>query len=383
MLGTRPAHADKCTGAKLTAIGRQEARLLTCQAKVAATADTSGLVTCEKKVTRKFAAAFGKAGISCAGDQTRCEAIADGCDSALAAFLTETFPSDCEGVKRKAAGKLAAGELGCYAKAAQKRSALDPACIRKAEGQFEAALATAGTCPDGGLPEHAVETTCVQPAVTTNGSGTVIDVCGFRFQDWGDGTIRDTATGLQWEKKRTSAGPHNVNNLYSWAGCCNGDCSTVANFCQPNAEAAATCAANADGGTQGCSTCASGTCRISGEARGALTTVWDWLARLNGVNFAGHSDWRLPLEDARDSPHGRDELETILLAPFPQCGTSPCIAPIFGPTTGDRSYWSASSYIGSPGSGGQGEFVWDVAFDNGGVGTVNKAVSARYVRALR
>jgi hypothetical protein len=41
-------------------------------------------------------------------------------------------------------------------------------------------------------------------------------------QDWGDGTIRDTCRGLQWEKKATTAGSgvdpsnlHDVENRYA------------------------------------------------------------------------------------------------------------------------------------------------------------------------
>ena len=63
-----PAHADKCTGAKLKAIGKKESGLLRCQSKVAATGDSSHLSACEIKAMTKFTAAFAKAG-ACAGDQ--------------------------------------------------------------------------------------------------------------------------------------------------------------------------------------------------------------------------------------------------------------------------------------------------------------------------
>ena len=182
-----PARADKCTGAKLKAVGKKEAGLLKCQAKVAATNDPSGLVACESKVMGKFAAAFAKAGV-CAGDQTRCEDIADGCDSAMGAFLTDTFPSKCESSKRKAAGKLAGRELGCYSKAAAKGLALDTTCITKAQGKFGAAMTKAGGCPDGGSPQNEVENNCVQRGVTTNGGGMVTDVCpacGTFVTKWG------------------------------------------------------------------------------------------------------------------------------------------------------------------------------------------------------
>jgi hypothetical protein len=175
LLVVAPAHADKCTGAKLKAVGKKESGLLGCQSKVAAKNDSSGLAACEMKVSVKFSAAFGKAG-SCAGDEMRCEDIADLCESSVAGAFLETFPSKCEAAKRKAAGKLASGELGCYAKAAAKALAVDSGCITKATGKFSAAMTKAGPCPDGGSPQNLVEDRCVAPALATSG-GMVTDVC--------------------------------------------------------------------------------------------------------------------------------------------------------------------------------------------------------------
>src|SRR5262245_6788672 len=98
-----PARADKCTGAKLKAIGKKESGLLGCQAKVAATDDSSGLAACEAKAMTKFSSAFVKAG-ACAGNQTTCENVADGCEGTVAGAMTDAFPSQCEAAKRKAAG---------------------------------------------------------------------------------------------------------------------------------------------------------------------------------------------------------------------------------------------------------------------------------------
>jgi hypothetical protein len=174
--GAAPAGADQCTRAKLKAIGKKESGLLACQARVAASGDSSGLSACESKVRTKFGHAFGNAG-TCMGDQTACESIADGCESSIAGAFIDTFPSTCEARKRKAAAKLAKGELGCYAKAAKKEIALDTSCITKAQGKFGAALVKAGACPDGGSPQSEVEGNCVDPAVTTDGGGMVTDVC--------------------------------------------------------------------------------------------------------------------------------------------------------------------------------------------------------------
>ena len=171
------AGAERCTAAKLKAIGRKESGLLGCQAKVATTNDSSGLTDCETRVTTRFSTAFANAG-SCVGDQVTCEDIADRCVMAVAAAMTDTFPSACEAAKRRAAGKLARTEFGCYSKAAARGAAVDTvSCIPRAQGKFSTAITRAGTCPDGGSPLDLVENNCVKPAVATDGGGMVTDVC--------------------------------------------------------------------------------------------------------------------------------------------------------------------------------------------------------------
>jgi hypothetical protein len=171
-----PALADKCTGTKLTAIGKQAAGLLGCEADLAKKNDPSALAACVSKVQGKFSTAFDKAG-ACAGDATMCEGIAETCENTIAAALTETFPSKCEAAKRKAAGELASAELGCYATAAMKLAAVDPGCLTKAQEKLAKALTKAGTCADGGSLQSLVEAICVQPAVTVDGGAMVTDVC--------------------------------------------------------------------------------------------------------------------------------------------------------------------------------------------------------------
>ena len=201
-----------------------------------------------------------------------------------------------------------------------------------------------------------------------------------------DGTIHDTCTGLQWEKKTTAVQSgvdatdlHDVDNRYSWAG----TCTVGLALCQPNAAAAATCAARSDGGTQACSTCASGTCNVNWGGEGAITTVWDWLNQVNAANFAGHNDWRLPSEGGCNScysgtascPCTPHELETILLGPY-QCATNPCISSIFGSTV-SSNYWSASTVV-------TGEWLaWWVGFDYGQVSPFGNKFGALSVRAVR
>ncbi len=95
--------------------------------------------------------------------------------------------------------------------------------------------------------------------------------------------------------------------------------------------------------------------------------------RLNGrltiypsqPGFAGYTDWRIPTVF---------ELQTILLASYP-CGTSPCIDPIFGPTSAGV-YWSSTTYASNPSA------AWFVLFNNGFVNFALKSFTD-HVRAVR
>ena len=138
-----------------------------------------------------------------------------------------------------------------------------------------------------------------------------------RFVDNGDGTICDHETGLMWEKKNASDNkedlfnPHDVDNNYTFS----------ANTAAPKPGTAFT----------------------------------HFLARLNGElasaapseQLGGYRDWRLPTSV---------ELQTILDCRF----GSPCIDPIFGPTTA-FTYWSSTADANEP------IFKWRVSFDNGRV----------------
>src|SRR5262249_61432489 len=120
-----------------------------------------------------------------------------------------------------------------------------------------------------------------------------------RYIDNGDGTVTDTSTGLQWEKKDGTDGvadysnPHDVDNVYTWgdlAGCPIAGC------------------ANGTGYTDFLA-------RLNYCVSDGTTTVWP--------GFAGHCDWRLPTID---------ELASIIDYNSPTCQNGPCIDPIFGPS---------------------------------------------------
>jgi hypothetical protein len=186
------------------------------------------------------------------------------------------------------------------------------------------------------------------PALTCGG-GCLSD-CLCRFVDNMDGTITDNRTKLVWEKKTNLNGypdPNNVHdadNTYTWA-----------NFEPPPEGTAFTsflARLNDAGG---------GSCPTGGPTGGCCPN--DTCTDVDC--FAGHCDWRLPT---------LVELKTILLEPYP-CGTSPCIAPVFGPTV-SSTYWSATTFAGDAYGG------WVVYFDTGSTGEGSKAVE-NHVRAVR
>ena len=140
-----PVHAQTgaaCLAGKLRAVGKKEAGLLTCEAKVAARGDASTLPGCEAKASAKFSSAMARY-TGCSGTTPDCETAADTCEQDLRTALpdgtTPVTASPCEGARLKAAGKKAKGILKCYAKAALKGVAVDTApggCVDKVETKF-------------------------------------------------------------------------------------------------------------------------------------------------------------------------------------------------------------------------------------------------------
>ena len=166
-----------------------------------------------------------------------------------------------------------------------------------------------------------------------------------RFVDYGLGWVMDNQTGLMWEQKldstdfrctsadQASRDVHCQQNLYTW--------SAASPFLDPD---------------------------------GTLYT--DFLSQLNDLIspndgsttacYAGYCDWRIPTIG---------ELRSILPAPFPNCASSPCIDPTFGPTQAS-GYWSSSSFAADP------RFARIVILTNGFVG-FNDNNGSSYARAVR
>ncbi len=190
-----------------------------------------------------------------------------------------------------------------------------------------------------------------------------------RFVDNGDATVTDHQTGLIWEKKVA------------------GDCSV----CQVGVACPCTTDTDCSAGTcvGGCLHCVNDTYTWSSSGTAPDGTAFtNFLSTLNGGrtgvgncqvdpsrnitgDFNGHCDWRLPTIA---------ELETLKDPGAPGCGSgSPCVDPIFGPTSASLYYWSSSSIATA---GGQ---AWSAHFGDGGMGMVGTQdkTQSRFVRAVR
>jgi hypothetical protein len=173
------------------------------------------------------------------------------------------------------------------------------------------------------------------------------DVASPRFVDNGDGTVIDNQTGLQWEKKTSSA------DAEFWV--CGDDVEPAVTLLYPP-------------------------CPDPHEVRNYYS-IFNvsrlFLEKLNTPPcFAGHCDWRFPRVNRNGDPA---ELETLLASPCPpevESDTIGCIDPIFGPTV---SGW----YMSGTRVGASPYVMWLVDFEYGWVSDIfDGEVSVRAVRNL-
>ena len=148
--------------------------------------------------------------------------------------------------------------------------------------------------------------------------------------------VKDNVTGLIWEVKTNKNGiadysnPNDADNKYTWY-----DSNPETN--------------GGDSGTGGYD-----------------TDTEDFIKKLNGVNFGGYTDWRLPTIN---------ELASIVNYSIPYPG--PVIDAKFFPNTQSAYFWSSTSYSSNAAS------AWILGFgEDGKDGNRNKS-NSYYVRAVR
>ncbi len=230
------------------------------------------------------------------------------------AILTVTGCAVLLWVSAAQAGSTCNGER--Y-KAAGKYAACQGKALAKldAGGDYDAFRLSASKCR--------VKYTAIWERLQSKFNGTPTLCEGSRFVDNANGTVTDNLTGLTWEQKTDDDTVHDKDNLYSWS---------------------------------------------SGLGRADGSVFTDFLMSLRNSDgcFTGQCDWRLPT---------RDELQTILLEPYP-CATSPCInQALFGPTQSNL-YWSATTSATNPLE------AWFVLFNEGSAGSYTKTIAV-YARAVR
>ena len=133
--------AQKCTGAKIQALGKAIDARAQCQAKARKSGDAVDpecLSKADAKLREQFAKAE-KAG-ACPGDADVAVAVATACVTSFDGAVAGD--ASCVAAKIKAAGKKAAGKTACAKKNTLKGAALAP-CLAKVESKFAKAVAKA------------------------------------------------------------------------------------------------------------------------------------------------------------------------------------------------------------------------------------------------
>jgi len=178
-LGAGTASADRCIGAKLSAIGKKERGLLACQARVAVQGKRPE-AACDGRAISAFEGRYDRPGACGAPASSVCETIADDCRDQVRAALPDGAPSRCEAARLRAAGRKAAAKLGCYAKAAARGIPVDSRCLTRGSATFATAFNQLNGCTGDGQAaaiELLIDSECVDQLVTVDRTGRVTAIC--------------------------------------------------------------------------------------------------------------------------------------------------------------------------------------------------------------
>lgn len=176
---SRAANAQsECLGAKLDAMGRKEAGLLSCLAGEAAKGRATGFPRCLRRVSRRFSRAFALAG-DCGEGRLVCDCLTEACAIAVHLALPDAGPSRCESARLRAAGRHAVRKVRCSAQAAKAGAPVDPACLERTEAKLRAAFARTRRCTgDATTVEAIVNEQCVSAlGGDPTGGGTISELC--------------------------------------------------------------------------------------------------------------------------------------------------------------------------------------------------------------
>ncbi len=176
------------------------------------------------------------------------------------------------------------------------------------------------------------QTTCwdssrnVIPCAGTGQDGELRKGAPLAYVDNGNGTVTDLNTGLVWEKLSDDGTVHDKDNLYTWAD--------------------------------------------------AFTAH---VATLNGMSFAGHTDWRLPNVRELQAIVDYQTINPAVASAFNNNCSRGCQATTCS-CTASGDYWSSTSSVSDPWN------AWYVRFSYGRVDAFGRSdgkSGAAYVRAVR
>src|SRR5216117_3699939 len=176
------------------------------------------------------------------------------------------------------------------------------------------------------------QTTCwdssrnVIPCAGTGQDGELRKGAPLAYVDNGNGTVTDLNTGLVWEKLSDDGTVHDKDNLYTWAD--------------------------------------------------AFTAH---VATLNGMSFAGHTDWRLPNVRELQAIVDYQTINLAVASAFNNNCSRGCQATTCS-CTASGDYWSSTSSVSDPWN------AWYVRFSYGRVDAFGRSggkSGAAYVRAVR